>query len=819
MAKNDEYYTYQRADKRFFAPLEESIAAADTIPKIAAALPGADIVRHGIWALVRFKGEPEAEGWKIHVSCTPENFDQTIDVVSKCASEYRVDFKTFIDSSLLELALSRAWPATQIGKIFTMYPGSSDSLRDQVTSRLASELQGKPGPGILAEVRPDPAAQVYIRYGAYQTTSLTDSGYKQGLITQNGEVRTDSRKLSDKTEPASSISVGEFYLNEVIHFGSTGGVLGATRKDSTENLVFKYHRTHTGYSPDGRDAAQRLEDEFKLLSSLGTDPRWPMAVDCGSFSESKYIVLTRMSGHALFEFVARNSPIIQNSLTPDSIAKYKRLIDRFEQNLRTLLADLRKLGCTYVDFSPTNIFVTDDGDVSLVDFEGAVPDADDRITRPIAFTEGFSIGGTDAVGMPVEDLHSFGIGSALAYAAYPRNPLRAVAPDAFARSVEFGCKLLGWDAGRILEMIGLSPTDHEIRLDPTTLEDSARFVEESSPGQLRLEPSGYETNAAGFLYGASGALSVWSRVGRKVPAEWWDTIDRQDLSKLSYGFGSGVAGICLALEIGAAEDEIKKRFDNHLRNFSVEYMNAVDATDGLASVGLSMLELQALGHDYNRHLQQIANALVNSASDDGRGYLWDACEGNLGLGYGSAGIALFLLRFGDRTGSPEFMQFARRALEHDISYSREAMGVVGYPGHVNAVTMSPYLAGGSAGMAIVMNEFQVRAPELSESLVSRTDDIVASLHGGMSVSPGYWRGSAGIIDAMRIVRGESAVANNTISSMAAALSVQPEGLAVPGFNLMRFSHDFATGSAGVIGTIFGLASGIGAHPLFTGCSS
>ncbi len=234
-------------------------------------------------------------------------------------------------------------------------------------------------------------------------------------------------------------------------------------------------------------------------------------------------------------------------------------------------------------------------------------------------------------------------------------------------------------------------------------------------------------------------------------------------------------------------------------------------------------------HFYRRHraprdlaaARRCADALCDTARHDGRRVYWlnaFATEKPLtGLGFGQAGVALFLLRIYQVTGEERYLGLGRQALTGEMDNA--------VPWDVDSATLDhegtrlPYVEVGAAGVAKVL----LRYADV---------DAARTLLRGMAVEhtamPGYAFGMSGIADAMldaAQILGEPAYRDTALRQLEYVRKVflfEPPGrfamprvdgvrpLAMPGEGLLRCSCDLMTGSAGVLRVFHRVTAGGGA---------
>ncbi|MEE1788783.1 lanthionine synthetase C family protein [Streptomyces sp. SP17BM10] len=326
------------------------------------------------------------------------------------------------------------------------------------------------------------------------------------------------------------------------------------------------------------------------------------------------------------------------------------------------------------------------------------------------------------------------------------------------------------------------------------------------------DPFAHITNPLSLGFGASGVL--WALDASGVPLrpgwrEWLrERLDAVDPSTYPGGLMNGLAGLAWA------SDELG--FRGQARTLlALANRRAAETGDhtfyyGLAGVGLTNLRFYVRGHD-ERDLAaalDCARALHGTARRDGRLAYWInefSPDGPLaGLGFGQAGVAVFLLRTYQVTGDEVHLELGRAALAWELAQARLVDGI---PMFEHDGTLEPYVEVGSAGIAKVL----LRYGDLDDARA-----VLRALDAGRSVLPGYGFGAAGIADALldaaeitgdpvyrraalrRLDHARSAFLVEPVEWAGLPRGDGPAPLGVPGEGLLRCACDYLTGSAGVL---------------------
>ncbi|WMX48715.1 lanthionine synthetase C family protein [Streptomyces roseicoloratus] len=355
-----------------------------------------------------------------------------------------------------------------------------------------------------------------------------------------------------------------------------------------------------------------------------------------------------------------------------------------------------------------------------------------------------------------------------------------------------------------------------------------------------VDPFAHVTNPLSLGFGASGVLWALHASGVPVRDEWRAWLRRRltglDTRPYPDGLMSGLAGIAWAADTLGLRDEARELLDHANRRVRAAGTEAADHTFyyGLAGLGMTNLRFHLHGRDrIPRDLgaaRACADALHDTVHRDGpRAYWLNAFsrgEPLTGLGFGQAGVALFLLRMHQVTGEERHLRLGRAALAWETAHARPIDDEGGPVMFEHEGTMEPYHEVGSAGVARVL----LRYGDLD---TART--VLRGLDVGHSVLPGLSFGMSGIADALLDAaeftkdRGYRETALRQLDYVRQVFLFEPAArfgvprepaeasgsdgapgpvpLGVPGEGLLRCSTDYLTGSAGVLRVLHRVRTG------------
>jgi hypothetical protein len=244
---------------------------------------------------------------------------------------------------------------------------------------------------------------------------------------------------------------------------------------------------------------------------------------------------------------------------------------------------------------------------------------------------------------------------------------------------------------------------------------------------------------------------------------------------------------------------------------------------GLSGFALAMLSVgDHIGEP------QLADAAIRAAQAVAAPYAADGhgpadqraaagSRGAVGLLRGASGKALLFIRLYERTGDTAYLDAAESAIAADLKRCvTNGNGSL----HVDDSWRTlPYLAGGSVGIGMVIDQFTAHRRNAPFEDAARAIRLAAS--SGLYAQAGLFNGRAGMIAYLADTRDESGqqaggrLVGVHVDRLAWHAVRYAGGLAFPGDMLFRLSMDLATGTAGVLlGTAVALAPCGAALPFF-----
>lgn len=392
------------------------------------------------WLQVEYRyGTLPPQGWKVHISATPNSASDVLSACLPILLSTRVCFKFILNRSILGQFNSPHAPRMSSGKFITIYPTDLNTFRQIIVAcdQATKEFRG---PCILSDRPVAAQSSVYYRYGAFRRmvsydvdgiaiNSLRDGmgnyvpdvrgvSFRQPewttdpLVTAVGQVRSPPIQ----TRAASVLLHDRYAVTHAIRHANKGGVYLAVDQLSGDKVVIKEARPYVATDHLRRDATDRLAREAENLAAMQRIGVTPKVLDLFWESGHLFLVLEWIAGTTLRDFILERR---RSSVTPLP----RRTLNALCAKVARLLMRCHAGGFILRDFTPNNIMLLPTGRLLLIDLEMACRAGGDL---PIGIGEGTpgyaSPEQIDSTEASLEDDY-FSLGSTLFFLATLRDPL------------------------------------------------------------------------------------------------------------------------------------------------------------------------------------------------------------------------------------------------------------------------------------------------------------------------------------------------------------------------------------------------------------
>ncbi|MDN5562472.1 MAG: class III lanthionine synthetase LanKC [Luteococcus sp.] len=816
-AKNSPYYAAQ--------PNEVFVAGGDA-PVQTNELPAG-------WLLHRFGGweswtprdwEPRLQGWKIHISTTPEEAAATLADVTAICVERGTAFKFLPTLAVLIDSSSKQAHRGSSGKFITIYPVDDADLTD-LLARLTVTLDGRQGPYILSDLRIG-RAPVFVRYGAFlaldvpgaedeRVASITrvdlcglepDQRQPRFHVPDGVQVPEVVRTAMEAAEGKVASRLDEFTAITPLHFSNAGGVYRATLPDGQQR-VLREARPHAGLDGRGRCALTRQRTEQHVLEQLAGLPGVQRLRGQFTAWEHSYLELDYVEGTTLTSWVVAGIGLQQEQ--PE---QYARQVARIGRQLVDIVQSIHDRGWALGDVHAGNVLVGPDLAVTVVDLEDA-----QRLDQPreIGFRV-FEYCAETSVDARAADW--FAIARALMLCFYSDWEAEAVSPDFWTSCRHMVAEAYGPEVDALLAEVearypagtrSVLASDVQLHHQPggPQLSDLVEALmagvdwsrDFGTDGSYPGDPHPEDPVAVhGLAHGRAGVLLAQQRTGHPVDQaalEVVTTVAGTWPAGAEPNLMHGQAGLALALsELGRPEAGARAAAQ---ALETAQGLRRLELAEGQSGAVLAAIEVAGAAGDEKLLadalgcLERIHRTAATSASAQRSLGL------RRGLHHGTTGLALVDVVAHLATGEDRYLDWAREDVMGDVSTCvAMANGQVMVPDTVNGRVM-PYLDWGSAGVWMVAElvERLTGEPVLDEAQRSGLAETCSS---DIFVYPTLHHGRAGtMVSLLAAGPGHRAEVERQVGLVRASLFELDEKAFVIGEGMLRVSSDLATGAAGV----------------------
>ncbi|MEW1771950.1 class III lanthionine synthetase LanKC [Streptomyces sp. NPDC086777] len=871
--------SYMNHDPRWFEDFGRRAPGSEHLSVYWAAVPGDwRTWRRGYWLIAEPPAAPvTGEGWKLHVSATSRTSTETLRRALPVLRDAGVRFKFLMDPLAVREANGKSFPRASSGKFITVYP-ADDSQFLAVAAELTEALRDFDGPYVLSDRRCPGSKVVSYRYGGFVSRFALGPLGLRNLMMQAPDgslvpdVRTPfwtapswardpyagpeqaARTAADGSSGGGrGLLNGRFRVESALAFSNRGGIYRGVDTETGADVVLREARPGVEVGPEGIDAVELLRHEHELLTELAGTGLFVRPVAFFEQWEHAFIAEEHVEGDHLGHLSVAHNPLYGLDLTPAALTDY---YDRFRLlwlQVADAIAACHERGIVLGDLSPTNIMVTADDRIRVIDLESAFHE--DRGGGAGLGTPGTVTRRAVAAGRGDRRSDYYALGGIMLCCvltcqqndlvdhAVPLRLLDAVAADLAlpAELVALVKDLYDEDAPlpdpaalrRRLTDLPLTtawhrppPLAHRVTPDEENSADLHRRIAATLDGvteylhrtadphrEDRLFPADmlvFETNPLSVAHGAYGCLHALHATGREVPDTFlaWALRRPTGHTALPPGLYYGSAGVAWVLS-ALGHRETAARVLHDAAGHPLMYAEPGVLT-GAAGHGMACLRLWRDTGDagFLDRAREIGAHLARTARhDNGRAH-WPGSGRHVPVGYGegASGVAMFLLALHAATGDPAVLELGRAGLEFDLAcgiYS--PTGLLSFPAVAAdgepATVLRHYWDEGTAGILTALLRYHHVTGD--EALGKRVAELLPDVRRTYTTFPQLFHGLSGLgnvlLDAYEFLGDPELLGDAERAAEAVLCSAvrRPEGVVFPGEQTVRESCDLATGSAGV----------------------
>lgn len=615
------------------------------------------------------------QGWKLHVSATLNSAPEVLARALPVLLAHPVIFKFASSLEVLGSLNEGNGALSQVGKFITVYP-ASDEQAVSLAKALDEATKGLAGPKVPSDRQLMPDSLVHYRYGGFDGLVMqTPLGeILPAMYGPDGELVPDRRVVpyqppawvkdpfeqTGTAQPlpaAGSLIAGKYYIVAKLYNSPRNTVFLGIDLVNKKRCVLKRANGDTG---EEGEAFTRLAHEAAVLQRLCPDPRFPAFYGLVEHAGSRYLIMEDVEGYTLESYIQRLGASGQFLPGQQAIA--------WGREIASMLTKIHASGLVYRDLKTTNIIVTPDDHLRLIDFELArdytatIQPTFGLGTRGYMSPQQFS---RQAAGVS-DDIYALGV--ILYYLATGAEPSMSPNPhNLLARPIE----LLNPAAPAALTSIVARCLDHDPAKRFATMADldaALAACENSAPVEApalggERQPETEAEARARYQQWATRLAGTLCRTAQPAPGGkglGWVSQHGGAMGFASRDLNTGSGGTTLALaELAAVSGDSQQR---EVLRQAAEWLSVAPRPAGFAAPGLYVGEA-GVGTALLRAGQALENeAFIAEAARRGK-YVASLPYASPDLFNGTAGRLRFHLWLWNATGDAEHLEAALRAGE------------------------------------------------------------------------------------------------------------------------------------------------------------
>lgn len=392
------------------------------------------------------------QGWKIHLSATIKQSQDMLDAVTPWLIKRKISFKFVTNLYQLIYSNSKYADRGESGKFITIYPRNNKEF-EYLLARLKELTKNFDlGPYILSDQNWQ-QSNAYFRYGGFKAIYIISSDGEKIPVIYNpqGKKCEDKRlpyyqkpdfvknlpifKQNTFPNPDTFQPLLKYNVKSALHFSNAGGVYLALKNN--KKVVLKEGRKQAGLDANQKDGFTRVEDEARVLKKLSDVSAVVNYYTDFTSWRHHFLVEEYIEGQSLEELLPTEFPFILGD--DEKKNKYKVKIKKVLQQLKQIVKEIHNHGIAIGDLSLSNILITKDNTVRLIDLESAGLVSQKYI--PGLTTAGFVSAGVKTFG----EADNFALMRIAYYLFLPIIPVTDLAPEIISKHKKWISNYFGKD--------------------------------------------------------------------------------------------------------------------------------------------------------------------------------------------------------------------------------------------------------------------------------------------------------------------------------------------------------------------------------------
>lgn len=772
------------------------------------------------WKYVLYQPDKlPVQGWKIHLSSNLNQAQEMLDVATPFLVKRKISFKFVPDMMQLLYRNSKNADRSESGKFITIYPHDDSEFSDLLVKLKKMTSQFDLGPYILSDQNWQ-ESNVYFRYGGFKAVYLiNDKGEEVPAI-----FKPDGKKIEDKRvpyyqkpnfvadlpiftkntfpNPETFATLKEYKIQEALHFSNAGGVYVAIKGNN--KYVLKEGRKGAGLDAKGMDGLTRVSKEANSLKKLSSISGIVKYYDEFTSWRHHFLVEEYIKGETLEDYLPKEFPFLINERQKRK-AYLKKTKDILLQ-LKEIIVQTHKKGLAFGDLSLSNILLTNNGEVRLIDLESV--EASDQKYTPGLTTAGF----VSSESKTFEDADNFALMRIAYYLFLPIIPIADLSPKIIfkhKRWIEeyFGKNLLSFLSQFDVKQQDAKPIFIPKFLDVPKKELSRKTINDFANGLekgiinhlnydgLKLVPGiisddmidylNLEQGAAGVIWALSQNNNELDLKIKKWVSKYSSNILQAAKNSSKLGLFNGISGIASVFsKIG--EDEIANTLFAFINQKVDLAMDDISINSGLSGIALVLKDSK-----YNKTAEKICDLLIDRWNNLKNKDLNDA---DVGLLTGWSGVSYLAWQFGKKKKAEEILI---KILNVNVKAENNFLVRDSSRGFNRLI---PYLENGIFGLILLIHKYSIADNKFAQKYKTLFDKLIVSCFNYCTYMPTLISGYAGVLPLANVlaIDGDFKLLDYTLSALNQYLLEKDSEILLPGKYGYKLGLGFSYGSAGLL---------------------
>lgn len=366
----------------------------------------------GIYTQLNYSKVPiPHQGFKIHISCTIDNYELIFDKIQSYCKEKNITFKYISNIDVLKYYLSPSIPRESAGKFITVYPISLEDFKI-IIEDVCLLLDKEKGCYILSDKRYKDSKCVYYRYGV-----MYPGNKGQYLFDDDGNKFYDKRTpyynlpsfiqepFKENKKASNSYLLGNYKIKKVIQIKNSGGVYMGEDKCGKKVLIKESRLNVSDYLENGAQLSKK--NEADILNFLSNNMYTPKLLESFYDWENYYLIEEFIEGETYYVLKNTLYTSLDETNTTEEIKNNYRKINKIFVKTLKAVSNIHQNNVYIGDISDLNILYDGRHNPTFIDLEHGFI-LKNGLPTFYARTSGYYNNKTNALGYKRQDFQQLG---------------------------------------------------------------------------------------------------------------------------------------------------------------------------------------------------------------------------------------------------------------------------------------------------------------------------------------------------------------------------------------------------------------------------